>query len=184
MSDIKLLKKLFKELIREESRGKRFFSDAARFVKDPKAKRLFEYLALEETRHLDVLNAIWKARLSDPPAIEKKKLTGTHTEVIEYAGSAQPVFYLQDKPMSEIDIPEFELFKADDFQEILEDASLESILKFAMKIEFENSKYIVGFMKYLQNREYIDLLKKLADDEKEHFIALKKLLEGLKKKLA
>ncbi|MCD4655003.1 hypothetical protein K8T06_13845 [bacterium] len=183
MEDIKILKRLFEELIREERRGQRFFSDAARYVDDPRAKRLFEYLAIEETRHLDVLKAVWKTIADDSALREKSKTLASPVQIIEYAGVAHPVFSLDDKPMAEITIPNFELFKVNEFNEILENLSLESVLEFAMKIEFENTKYIVGFMQYFKNRKYIDLLRKLADDEKDHFIALKKLRTGLKQAL-
>ena len=178
MADLKIMKVLFDQLIREEKRGQRFFKDAATYADDPKVKRLFEHLSVEEEKHLSLLESMWKQITEDPKAYAEAS-PSTSAEMVEYAGNMQPVFVIDDTPMKNLKLPMFELFKADEFKKLLEQITIRSVLQFAMKLEYDNTKYIVGFMKHIKNKRSLTILKKMADEEKGHFIALKRIYDGL-----
>lgn len=180
MSDFKTLKVLLEELIREEKRGQRFYNDAAKYVEDGRVRRLFQHLAAEESQHVEILKKTWvQIEASEADRKLRDSRYGSKARVIEYAGTSHPVFIVDDRPVKDLKLPKFELFKAGDFKALLEEISLGTVLKFAMQIEYDNTQYIVKFMKFMRDRNNIELLKKMADEEKQHFLMLKELYSKL-----
>lgn len=178
MGNITVLKKLFDELIREEQRGKRFFLDASKYIAVPKAKRLLADLAREEEKHIDMLMSM-RLESVETVGATMNAIKRSQMERIEYNGCDTTVYVIDGVDPDEISVPHPELFKAGDFHELMKHSTPADILKLAMKIEYDNVRYIVQFMKHLQERRHIDLLKRLANEEKQHFIRLKKTYDSL-----
>ncbi len=166
----KLVMLLLDDLIQEEKRGGLFFKEAAKVSKDPKIIAVFEWLAQQELEHLDVLTGL-------KTVLEKDIQTESQKVIQEIAGQPVDIIDLSDMIMDDVDLPAFELFKNQDFVELFKQISVTSIIQYAMKIEYQNAQYIKDFMKHIQSKKYADLLIRLIDDEKQHFIALKKLLD-------
>ncbi|HPQ38826.1 MAG TPA: hypothetical protein PLV45_00505 [bacterium] len=178
MGNAVLMKKLFEELIREEERGYRFFSEAARFVTNSHAVTLLKTLAQEEKRHIEVIESFRTLTLETVGA-NMESIRRSSAEVIQYDGRDTLVFVVDGVDVSDMDLPHLNLFKANEFHELLQQISLKTILKYAMRIEYENAQYIVEFMKLIRNKRHLNALKKLAAEEKDHFIRLKKLYDTL-----
>ncbi|MBN2056932.1 hypothetical protein JW905_18545 [bacterium] len=172
MKEEKLIENLFDTLIKEENRGQRFYRDAARFVSDREARRVFEWLAVEETYHTDVLVSMRKEFMAGEPA-PVKTAAKTDTKKIYYDGDTIKIYDLRIEEDEEILPPQLELFRANDFKNLLEHADVKTVLKFAMQIEYENFKYLVDLAKTLEIDPYRNLLKQLADQEKRHFQLLR-----------
>ncbi len=162
------LERIFEVLIREEKRGGKFFSDAAKFVSDPKIKALFERLAADEERHVHELETIRTSFRNAATSRERK---------MSYAGGTVSLIDLSDMVTGYGKLPHFELFKADEFQKLLQAATTDEILKFAMQIEFDNAKYLQQCMEATPLNNQKKILRDLILEEKGHFIALKKLCE-------
>lgn len=178
MGNISLMRKLFEQLIREEQRGHRFFSEAAEYVSDKHTVTLLKTLAKEELRHIEVLETIRDTALNSVGA-SMDAVKRSKAETIEYDGKETLVFVVDGVDIGDMELPHFELFKANDFHELLQKVSLKNVLQYAMRIEYANAQYIAQFMKVVRNKRHIAILKKLTAEEKDHFVRLKKLYDTL-----
>lgn len=188
-ADIQFLLTLVDRMIREEVRGQRFFADAAQYVSHPEARRLFQHLSQEEGQHIEVLRAekkqLEKALAQAAP--EEKAGDGgderVRTSYLEFAGEQVPVFEVLDQgeveELIEIDLPRLELFRASDFEQLLADCTLRQILKLGMRVEYDNFQYLVELAKAARSREARAKVLKLAQDEKEHFLWLRRRYDKL-----
>ncbi len=180
--DKEVLLKLMRTLIKEEKRGQKFFSDAAKFVSRKSIVTLFEKLAVEEMRHADTL----QAELAN---IEKEKVYAEVTaqgdkyayseEEIEYAGEKKPVYKFDFEPPDVEELPHFELFKAEDFRKLLESCSMGAVLKYAMRIEYDNFKYLMDVMKRVKTKKAKKIIFDLGEEEKQHFIWIRRIYDNL-----
>ncbi len=162
---------ILEELIREEKRGRKFFNEASKFVEDKQIKKLFERLTADENQHVEYLE-ILQAGLRKAPSVRERQ--------VDYDGGTVSLIDLSDMSIGYKDLPHLDLFKADEFSKLLEAVSIEEILKFAMKIEYDNAKYLQKCMEAAPMKHQKDLLKKLILEEKNHFIALQRLCKTCK----
>jgi rubrerythrin len=169
-SESDIILNVFDLLLHEEQRGRKFFADSSKFVNDLHSKALLEKLAIEENNHIDILKA---ERLNVQNNLAKFFRTGSvRKKVIEYNEKELPVFDLSEPDMIEIDLPLLKLFEAEDFQNLLQKISTTKILQLAMRIEFQNFKYLVESSKLMVSKNARDILLHLAQEEKKHFLWL------------
>jgi rubrerythrin len=165
----KLLMLLLEDLIREEKRGSVFFKEAARVSTDSDVRKVFEWLSLEEQNHLDVLTKL-KAEL------DMELSSGAKKSTVQRNGRKVDVIDLSDMMMEDIDLPYLELFKNEDFVELFKNISVLSVIQYAMKVEYDNVHYIKEFLSFIKSKSMADILIRLINDEKQHFLVLEKQL--------
>jgi rubrerythrin len=144
-----LLIELLKNLIREEKRGHLFFREAAKVSTDTKIIKLFEWLSEQERTHLEVLDAL-------KSQVETEQMK-THRE-IAIDGQLVKILDLSDMTIDKEQLPHVDLFQNQDFVELLKTISIQSILQYAMRIEYENAVYIKDFIKRVNSRKIRDIL--------------------------
>jgi rubrerythrin len=177
-SEFNVMDKVLEELLREEQRGQRFFSDASRFSSLQQAKQTFEWLAVEENRHVDLLTALQRDLRAGQPH-RKPAGPGVTQRTIDYAGETLPVFEIDWSITDQVQVPHLELFKADEFKKLLESATVRDILRLAMRVEFDNFKYLVDLAKLMKVKASQAMLLGLADEERQHFVVLRRKYDQL-----
>ncbi|MBN1552138.1 hypothetical protein JW979_11735 [bacterium] len=179
--EFKFVIDLVEKLIKEEIRGQRFFSDASKYVRNPEAKALFNQLSIDENMHIEILE-MEKKKLEDNMAkvsdqkLSLKQTAGTKT--VEYNGEPMRVYDISplnaDEKLIQIEMPDLNLFKAEEFKELLENCSIKAIYKLAMRVEYDNFKYLVELSKtipgHLAKRKILDI----AENERDHFLELQR----------
>ena len=177
MSELKqdqlLLKELLINLIREEQRGRLFFREAAKVSTDSEIIELFEWLSAQEQEHLEILEKM-KSQLD----AELKK----HESPIPIDGKLINILDLSDMDFDKTDLPRVDLFKNQDFVELLKAVSVQAILKYAMQIEYQNAAYIKEFITKVHSKKIRAILVGLIQDEKNHFQVLQKKLQKITSK--
>lgn len=163
---------LLGNLIREENRGQRYFKEAGQISREPDVKKLFEKLAEDERNHLEVLTRM-RASIVDGSRMTHRQKS------IMVDGKAVNVLDLSDMAMDTTDLPQLDLFKNDEFADLFSSISIKSVLEYAMKIEYDNARYIKEFLQYIHSKKFRDILLQLIQEEKEHFIALQKIQRKL-----
>ncbi len=167
-----ILMELLDNLIREENRGHTYFKEAALVSKNADIKRLFERLSDEEQNHVEVL-----VKMRDTVSAETKKQAERKT--IRMDGRFVNILDLSEMMMEQIDLPRPDLFQNQAFAELFKNISVRAVLEYAMKIEFENARYIKEFFQHIQSRKNREVLLRLIQEEKEHFLSLQKMLNNL-----
>jgi rubrerythrin len=169
--------KILDNLLKEEQRGLRFFIDAAKYSVSASVKMLFEKLAAEEREHIEVLSAEKHKLEGMKGGLKKDDLQRMRS--IEYDDKEIPLIIIDPDEDMEVDVPTLTLFRADDFNELFKDITIDKIYKLAMRVEFDNFKYLVDASKKMGTQDSRALLMKLAEQEKEHF----KWIESHRKKM-
>ncbi len=159
---------IFKNLLKEEQRGFRFFSDAAKYCDDLHMKSLFEKLASAEVEHIDLLQAEMNRLQNMRDSLKEDHLLRTRT--IEYADKEIPLIIIDPDDKSDIAVDAVTLFKVDEFKTLFEKLSMDGIYRLAMRIEFDNCKYLVEASHKMKSPDSRKILLKLAQEEKEHFL--------------
>lgn len=165
-----LLNELLNNLIREEQRGRLFFREAAKVSTDNEIIELFEWLSAQEQNHLEILEKM-KSQLG----AELKK----HESTVSIDGKLVKILDLSDMDFDKTELPRIDLFKNHDFVELLKAISVQAILKYAMRIEYENASYIKEFITRVQSKKIRNILVGLIQEEKEHFQVLQKKLQKI-----
>jgi len=176
-SAVDFLREMLDLLIREERRGQRFFAEAARFVSSSPARLLLETLAVEESYHLAVLEQEKRKVVAEGEGKEQPPQLLRQT--IEYAGEELNIYTLDLPEQEDAPLPRFELFKPEDFQALLADATLPNILKLGMRLEVENFKFLVEVARQVQSEFTRKVLLGLANQEKQHFLWLRHRYDNL-----
>ncbi len=174
MSELKqdqlLLNELLINLIREEQRGRLFFREAAKVSTDPEIIELFEWLSAQEQEHLEILE-----KMKSQMVVELKK----HDSSISVEGKLVKILDLSEMVFDKTDLPRIDLFKNQDFVELLKAISVQAILQYAMRIEYENALYIKEFITKVHSKKIRAILVGLIQDEKNHFQVLQKKLQKI-----
>ncbi len=173
-SEFNNLVKIIENLIQEETRGQRFFADAAAFVTDPRAKDLFHRLSLQEIEHRNKLESVRRNIVGNRSTLID---SGVRTRRIEYDGNEIPIFFVNAESETHIDPPALNLFKAEEFRKLLEHCTVREIIKLAMRIEFDNFGFLIEAAKARFDAAGRKILLALADEEKQHYLWLKQYLE-------
>ncbi|GEM_PF-6020341 len=168
------LVKIIENLIQEETRGQRFFADAAAFVKDPRAIELFQRLSLQEIEHREKLESVRRNIVRNRSTLID---SGVRTRRIEYDGGEIPIIFVHAESETRIDPPTLNLFKAEEFKKLLEHCTVREIIRLSMRIEFDNFGFLIEAAKARFDAAGRKIFLALADEEKQHYLWLKKYLE-------
>ena len=91
-------------------------------------------------------------------------------------GEIVNILDLSDMVSQPADLPRVYLFNNRDFAELFKNISPRSVIEYAMKIEYDNARYIKEFAQHIESRQHRELLIRLIEQEKQHFLALQQIL--------
>jgi rubrerythrin len=155
-------------LLKEEQRGQRFFADAAKYSDSISVKTLFEKLAAAEREHIDLLKVEIHKLEQLKGSLKRDDLQRFRS--MEYDDKEIPLIIIDPDADVEVDMPTLSLFKVEDFKKLFEDITLDKIYTLAMRVEFDNFKYLIDASKKMVSQDSRALLLRLAQEEKDHFI--------------
>lgn len=164
-----LLLEILDNLIREEKRGHQYFREAAIISSDPEVKRLFEKLSEDELEHLEILTKLREFR-------EALRQSQSSRKTIRMDGEIVNILDLSDMASQPADLPRIDLFNNREFAELFKSISPRAVVEYAMKIEYDNARYIKDFAQHIESRQHRELLIRLIEQEKQHFLALQQIL--------
>jgi rubrerythrin len=145
--------------IRIEKNGEAFYREIGRKLKEPKIVELFEFLAVEELRHVGVFSEMLQ------------KIGAYEPDRESYPGE----YHAYLKTFSDNHI-----FNRDNIGLALADKmhSPDEILNFAIRIELEFMFFYMGVQHYLDSPQS-EVIVQLIKEERDHYFKLFQMQNGL-----
>lgn len=173
----KLIDKLLEQLIIEEQEGKEFYIEASKIVKDKALIQLFEWLSIEELTHIDYLENLKKIytqknTLSDADWEQKQR-------ILVYAGKKISVLNIETIDLQDVALPQIDIFNTHRFKEFIQANSVETVLKTAMKLEYNSFYLLKKILARFETKSLRELITQLMLQEKTHYEAIERKLKRI-----